>query len=245
NGDLTSTTDFSMQLAMPNGTLSAPLKLSAYLDLRGPVGGAFGGNLHSILQTVRIPIGDFKDVDLSLITGLRFTFDRTPSGTIFLGNIRTMTVDDGVPLSLAGGPNLLPQAKQADNHSEGFHAVEGSTDQLATRTGSIKGVRRLSLNAALRSRSATGATDFVETEITSPNGFPVMNSLPSLRVGNKEFLLSRYPDNGAIDTLIFTLTEAEFAQLPPGEEMSLQYGEGNEPNRVWNLGSLSKNLQKR
>src|SRR5262249_12204332 len=140
NGDLTSTTDFSMQLAMPNGTLSAPLKLSAYLDLRGPVGGAFGGNLHSILQTVRIPIGDFKDVDLSLISGLRFTFDRTPSGTIFLGNIRTMTVDDGVPLSLAGGPNLLPQAKQADNHSEGFHAVEGSTDQLATRTGSIKGV---------------------------------------------------------------------------------------------------------
>src|SRR5262249_9162925 len=128
NGDLNSTTDFTMQLAMPDGTLSAPLKLSTYLDLRGPVGGAFGGNLHSILQTVRIPIGDFKDVDLSNISGMRFTFDRTSTGTIFLGNIRTMTVDDGVPVSLAGGATNPSQAKKADSlsadsFSEGFHEV--------------------------------------------------------------------------------------------------------------------------
>jgi hypothetical protein len=181
-------------------------------------------------------------VDLSNISGLRFTFDHTSTGAIFLGNIRLAFYDDGVPLTLAGAVPNMTQTKEANNLPEGFHAVQGVTGKLAVHTGSVKSIRRVTPDHALNSRAAAIANDQVEIEISSPDGFPVMNSLPVLRVGSREFLLSRYPDNGATDTLIFTLTGAEFAQLVTGEEISLQYGEGNEPSRMWNLGSLSKNL---
>src|SRR5262249_18275760 len=69
-----SPSDFSIQLALADGTLSAPVRLSTYADLRGPVGGAFAGNFHPILQTVRIPLGDFGDIDLTRVRGIRTTF---------------------------------------------------------------------------------------------------------------------------------------------------------------------------
>jgi hypothetical protein len=89
-------TNFSVRLALSNGTLSEPVQLAAYTDLAGPVGvtpvgvPGFRGTfirLHPILQTVRIPLADFR-IPVISVRGVRFTFDSTPTGSIFISDIR-------------------------------------------------------------------------------------------------------------------------------------------------------------
>jgi hypothetical protein len=91
-------TTFSIQLVLANG-LSNAVSLCKYIDLRGPVGGIAcipqpgvaclnETNLHELLQTVRIPLGDFGAVDLTKVRGVRFSFNNTSSGSINLANIR-------------------------------------------------------------------------------------------------------------------------------------------------------------
>lgn len=90
-------TTFSIQLVLANG-LSNAVSLCKYIDLRGPVGGIRCTNasgpcnndthLHVILQTVRIPLGDFGSVDLTKVRGVRFSFNNTSSGSINIANIR-------------------------------------------------------------------------------------------------------------------------------------------------------------
>lgn len=87
-------TDISVQLVMNNGSLSVPLSLSRYSKLEGPVGKPHNapnspfGTLHPILKTVRIPLADFPIADLTQIRGVRFVFNDTSSGAIFLSNVR-------------------------------------------------------------------------------------------------------------------------------------------------------------
>lgn len=82
----TSSTNFSIQLVMANGSVSKAVKLCSYTNLTGPVGGA--GGYHPLLQTVRIPLGDFTGADVLKVRGVRFIFDETPSGLINIANIR-------------------------------------------------------------------------------------------------------------------------------------------------------------
>jgi hypothetical protein len=84
----TAVTNFSIQLVMADNSLSEPVCLSTYADLNGPVGGA--NELHTILQTVRIPLTDFNgnQLNLSQVRGIRFTFNKTTTGAIYLANIR-------------------------------------------------------------------------------------------------------------------------------------------------------------
>ena len=90
-------TTFSIQLVLANG-LSNAVSLCKYVDLRGPVSGVSCANEtgpcidqphpHALLQTVRIPLGDFGSVDLTDVRGVRFSFNNTSSGSINLANIR-------------------------------------------------------------------------------------------------------------------------------------------------------------
>jgi hypothetical protein len=92
-------TTFSIQLVMSNGSLSSAVELCRYFELLGPVGtlGSVGGSLgeygnrHPLLPTVRIPLSDFNGADLSQVRGVRFIFNGTPTGAIFLANIRLST----------------------------------------------------------------------------------------------------------------------------------------------------------
>ena len=97
-------TNFSIRLVMADGSVSDPVPLCRYADLRGPVGGYnsyscvqqdTSGNCirwadahHPVLQTVRIPLADFVNADLSRVRGVRLVFDIKPSGAIHLANIR-------------------------------------------------------------------------------------------------------------------------------------------------------------
>jgi hypothetical protein len=92
----TEPTNFSVRFALSDGTLSESVQLAAYAYLGGPVGvRPVGGSphpggftrLHPILQTVRIPLADFR-APLTRVRGVRFTFDGTPTGAIYMSDIR-------------------------------------------------------------------------------------------------------------------------------------------------------------
>jgi hypothetical protein len=90
-------TDFTVRLVNSNNTLSAPLSVRSFLgggELTGPVGVAVGPSEesetkpHRMLQTARFPLAAFTGATLSSIRGVRLTFSATPSGRIYVANIR-------------------------------------------------------------------------------------------------------------------------------------------------------------
>ncbi len=216
-------TNFSIRLAMDDGTLSRPVQLAKYTDLTGPVGGPY--NVHSILQAARIELADFAGADLSRVRGVRFTFDDTASDAIFLANVRLSTLTgSGASLGSAGPPSARRAAAPA--------AAAGITSIVEGNT-----------ITSLRTVGAAEVTTLpnVEIEVTSTRAFPVQNELAVLRIGAREFAASRYPVSGDTHTLIFTLPGEEFAQATSGESVSVQYGRG-ESNLRWGFGALDKRL---
>lgn len=90
-------TNFSIRLVRADGSLSNPVSLCKYEpNLRGPVGGYdLNANAtlvrearHPLLETVRIPLSDFTGVSLTQVKGVRFVFDGSATGAIYLTNIR-------------------------------------------------------------------------------------------------------------------------------------------------------------
>ena len=84
----------------------------------------------------------------------------------------------------------------------------------------------------------------IEIELSSARQFPVRAQMVVLRIGEHEFVRSRYPADGRLNTLIFTLTPAEFATLSNGDPVRVQYGRGRavSPNWQWECGTLDKSL---
>src|SRR5262249_1645734 len=120
NGPVDSITNFSIQLAHADGTLSSPVQLNAYTSLTGPVGAAVppSGLRHPTLQTARIPLADFAGANLTQIRGARLTFDGSSSGAIYVANLRLSTLGlSGTPPSPPGQPltasRVTPSASSA------------------------------------------------------------------------------------------------------------------------------------
>jgi hypothetical protein len=214
-------TNFSIQLVHDDGTLSDPVQLQNYADLLGPVGGP--GGLHPILQTARIQLGDFTNVDLTRIHGVRLTFDGTNSGAIYVANIR---------LSVYGGAYA----------GNGGHAVPG--DPGTTLTASP--VEDHAVNTIRAIRAVPNSTYLLgqpgyEVEVTSSREFPARDELAIMRIGKQQIALSRYPDSGDSHTLIFTLTTEQYAQTASGDHVMVQYGQQGLGER-WDFGQLDKGL---
>jgi len=102
-------TDFTVQLVSAQNVLSAPQRIASYLDLSGPVGLSF--ERHSMLQTARIPLSRFAPTTLGSIRGVRLTFDRTPSGDVYVGNIRATRT------TCAATPKLDVKVRQVVRHA--------------------------------------------------------------------------------------------------------------------------------
>jgi hypothetical protein len=64
-----------------------------------------------------------------------------------------------------------------------------------------------------------------------------------LRIGDQQFDVSRYSDDGSTDRLTFVLTQAEFESLKQGDQISVQYGYGQNGNG-WRFGGIDKNMLK-
>jgi hypothetical protein len=76
----------------------------------------------------------------------------------------------------------------------------------------------------------------IEIELTSPTPFPVRSEVVMLRIGNQESTISRHPDDGNLNTLIFTVKPEQFARATAGERVVVQFG--NDASRQWDFGPL-------
>ena len=214
------TTSFSIRLVGANGELSAPIDLSDLLTLTGPVGGLgrfVGASPHPILQTVRIPLTAFASSSIvSHLRGVRFTFDDTQNDEIFLGNIR---------LSKRTGATTLADAS-TDSAGDDSPLDDSAS---ANDVNEVKSMRQVS----------TGGTSAIEIELRSNREFLPQGELLVLRIGDREFGVSRYPQTGETTGVTFTLTPEQLAQLQDGDPIRVQYGSGtNRPG--WGFGKLNK-----
>ena len=57
---------------------------------------------------------------------------------------------------------------------------------------------------------------------------------------DQEFDISRYSDEGSTNQVTFVLTQSEFASLKQGDQISVQYGLGDNGNG-WRFGGIDKN----
>jgi hypothetical protein len=78
----------------------------------------------------------------------------------------------------------------------------------------------------------------VEIQLTSSRAFGVRNALVVLSIGAQKFSKSRPPEDGSLNTLIFTLMSDQFARTALGDRVIVQYGD--EPK--WDFGTLDKRL---
>jgi hypothetical protein len=215
--DPTGDVDFSIALANSYGTLSSPVTLKSVAIVRRPVGSNQGLNM--VFQTVRIRLSTFVGANLGRFRGVRFTFDRTASSLIALGNVRlTQSTARFGGVQVAADP---PQRSAA-------------TMSKATPISEIN--RIVSIRSALVHTESGSSLPGIEIEVTSSRPFPVGGALPVLTIGAQSFTLSRFPSSGGTDHLIFMLDPAEFASLPNGAEVSVTIG--GAPR--WSMGPLRK-----
>jgi len=91
--------------------------------------------------------------------------------------------------------------------------------------------------------------DGIEIEVFSLHEFPARALFPILCVGDQSFPISRSPEDGSLNTLIFSLTAGEFAAARTGDSLTVQYGycEPDYEDRwlywdLWVFGVLDKSL---
>ncbi len=98
-----------------------------------------------------------------------------------------------------------------------------------------------------RVTSVRKVSDGIEIEVFRARGFPVRAQMTVLRIGEREFVRSRYPADGRHDTLIFKLSHAEFTELKDGLPVVVQYGRGRHtsPRARWDAGTLDKRVSDR
>lgn len=215
-------TSFSVRLVGADGTLSGAIPISNYLTLTGPVGGLvtfIGSSPHPILQTIRVPLAAFGSAAvLGQLRGVRFTFDDTKADEIFIGNIRLSTV------SAVSGLSLLAPGTLAGDDS----VIEDTSTKADVNQ--VKSLREVT--------HPDGSTE-VEIELTSSREFLPQGELLVLRLGDREFTASRYPETGDTGTVIFTLSGQEFAGVADGASITVQYGLGHD-DPGWRFGRLNK-----
>ena len=108
------------------------------------------------------------------------------------------------------------------------------TGNMRVHLGTIVSIRRVGSSDAL------GGQPGIEIQLFSDDEFPVRDEIIVLLIGSRQFFLSGYL-NGVLNTVVFTLTEAEFAAVSCGEPVVIQYGIAPS-EEVWQFGNLDKTI---
>ena len=236
-------TDFSIALVRPDGTLTSSVALSNYATVQGPVGG-FGDNLHPVLQTVRIPLGSFGPTNVAY-RAARLTFDKTPSGAIWLANARISAYSDGSPTAGVTPAMQLASAKMALSRPAATKVSSVSdanaVEPVALSGGTLSSIHRATAAVAEKavsgsSQAAAGSSD-VELEVSSDAPIPVRDSLLTLVVDGQSFSTSRLADDGTTRKAVFTISRSAYTALPNGAPVTLVDG-----GEKASFGTLDKSM---
>jgi hypothetical protein len=213
--------DFSIQILNGKSRPSSPVNLSSFARIYRPVSAysSFDSN-NSLFQTVRIPVRAFYGADISQFKGVRFTFDRTLRARVSFGNIRLVKAEAGnAPLGDTPGTFTRDARLQ-----QALKSAPETTGTVVVRQG-----------ISTVSASGPGSAGTVEIDLGTSGRFPVTDALPSLRIGDREFQLSRFPA-GQTDRITFAMNADDYRALPQGAPVQVQFGAGPE----WDFGPLRK-----
>lgn len=130
--------------------------------------------------------------------------------------------------ALGGGGGVLVGA-----HAAPIAAAPTGTAPATVNT--LKSIQRL-----------TSPRPGVEIELSSSRDFPVGDDIVIMRIGARDFSLSRPPADGRLNTLIFFLTPSEWESVKTGERVFVYYGsdDAKNPATRWDFGNLNKSLLK-
>lgn len=235
-------TKFKIMLVDAAGNKSAAVALGAHVNLTGPVGGPVGK--HVLLQSAQIPLASFGTFALDRVRGVRLQFDDTSSGAILVANLR---FSNSQVAALRGTDVELAEASMSAALNDELTAqLSGQAPARSVRPGAAVEVREVAYLSGVRRGVGSAAPgdrlageEVYELVVRTRERFPARNELPLLRVGERVFDLSRYPDSGETDTLLFRISRADFNALPDGAEVSLSYGtQGHGPS--YSLSRLNK-----
>jgi hypothetical protein len=186
-------TNFHIQLVHADGTLSAPVPVSNFIELVGPFGtpdadltfinASFPDGYHINMSTARIPMGAFHAHGLEQIRGIRLTFDATASGIIYAANFRA---------SRQGLRSIHEDSATSDVDADGSDA-RGSVAGVASPVSSQRVIENGNVLERIESVAASGAAaagigsnGTVRLTVSSATPFPVGDELPIMSIGSVE-----------------------------------------------------------
>jgi hypothetical protein len=239
------TTNFSISLVGANGVTTREVPLANYTDpnfagavasrksnLTGPVGSTV--ELHPILQTVRIPLTDFGNFAAigPQLRGVRFTFDQTPKGAIYLTNVRLST-------QIGGGAATYPP------HTDpAVVAPEGGSLEPAPPPV-VNACKILSITQVSNAHELGGGPGYQILVQSQTGAFPISNARLTMVIGlgsAPPFSNPLYVTVGQEPMVageeIFTLTPSQYTGLSPASHAILQFDNAPQPLVYWDCGLI-------
>jgi hypothetical protein len=239
-------TDFHVQLVAANGTLSKRVALSRFIRLVGPFGTpnadltsidpAFPDGHHLNMQTARIPIKAFQVDDLSQTRGVRLTFDETPTGKIYVTNLRASRRHKDIleePYATLPGVDTT-----AASSTLAGAALKGQASGRAPRVidqGNV--IESVQFVPATGAAAAIAGTGTVRLTIRTNTPIPVGNELPIMSIGSVQCYGS-YVD-GSTQRMRFECP-AQGPSLADGAQITVR----SNARTVWNFGAFSRTMLK-
>jgi hypothetical protein len=228
-------TNFHVQLVAADGTLSAPVAASNFIELVGPFGTpdadlsfinpAFPDGYHVNMSTARIPIDAFRSRNLSQTRGIRLTFDDTPTGRIYVTNFRA---------SQRGIRSLDEESDTSGAVDSIFNAPTFSGLRRIIEHGNvIENVQFVP--AAGAGAAATNGSGTVRFKVWSETPIPVGNELPIMSIGSVQCDGS-YVD-GSTQRMMFECP-AQGLSLADGEQIIVR----SNARTIWSFGTFSSNM---
>lgn len=182
---------FSMALVDRLGVVSQAVESDRWVELP-PLAD------HQFLMTLKAPVGVFVGAqDLSQIKSLRLIFNRTPSGVLlvaepsllyknFKENLNTSIFDTP---SVFTKPTIAEKPKQRPEKPSKEVPMEAKKQIIKSRFGKL--------------------TYWLEVKPNEQRSL-VRNALPVLQMGDRKFKISRFPEDGSTDRLLFEIDDVSF-----------------------------------
>jgi hypothetical protein len=222
---------FHVQLVAADGTLSAPVAASNFIDLVGPFGTpdadltfinpSFPDGYHVNLSTVRIPIDAFRSDSLSATRGIRLTFDDTASGNIYVTNFRA---------SRRGISSVGAESVTSGTDGSAFNTSALSASQRIIESGNVIENVEFVPSSDAGAAPTSGAVRFT---VRSETPIPVGDELLIMFIGSVQCDGS-YID-GSTQRMIFECPAADLSRAD-GEQIIVR---GN-ARTIWKFGTYSR-----
>jgi hypothetical protein len=225
--------------SLVTNTLQASLDTGTLAGTRFSVSFSYDGSQVQPVGESYVPLNSF---DFTLL-GVQFTRQDIFQGgqVIFLDGVITdvtasfqVILPPNSPVQNItfgfGGPGVIGYIDRNGQFGSGSFLI----GNMRVHVGTIVSIRRVGSSEAL------GGQPGIEIQLFSDNEFPVRDEIMVLQIAARQFFLSTYP-NGDLNTVVFTLTEEEFAAVSDGEPVIVQYGIAPS-DEVWQFGNLDKTI---